>query len=103
MLLVYLDGTASIIKSSPNLEMIAMTTSGSEDNEVFIYEQYTEDDGKRSQKSWSKWSVRTGEKIIAMEFRRNALTLVTYLSNKIFVKKIDMYTRVTASPIRCIS
>lgn len=95
----YLEGTAHLFASSPNLEMLAMTTTDSGDNALYVYEQYTEGDGKRVQKSWSTWEFATDEKIVDVKFRRNELVLLVAKGNILIVKTIPMYTRVTTSPI----
>jgi hypothetical protein len=95
----YLTGKAELFAGSPNLEMLAMTTSDSADNELFIYEQYTERGGKRSQQAWSTWKFTDDEVILDMKFRRNELIVIVAKGNDVIVKAIPMYTRVTTSPI----
>jgi hypothetical protein len=95
----YLKGNAEILVSSPNLEMIAMTTSESPDNTVFIYEQYTESSGKRSQQSWSEWNFADNERVVDLKFRRNELVVLVAKGNNLIIKTIPMYTRVTTSPL----
>ena len=95
----YLAGTAELFAASPNLEMLAMTTSESAGNTLFIYEQYTESGGKRSQRSWSEWEFADGETILDIKFRRNELVVLVAKGNDLVIKSIPMYTRITASPI----
>lgn len=95
----YLTGTAKLLASSPNLEMLAMTTTTSADNVLFIYEQYTESSGKRTQQSWSEWNFADDEKIIDIKFRRNELVVLVAKGLNLIVKAIPMYTRVTSSPL----
>lgn len=95
----YLKGTAKLMAASPNLEMIAMTTTGSANNELYIYEQYTEAGGKRSQRSWSTWQFADNETIVDIKFRKNELILLVAKDKTLVVKAIPMYTRVTASPL----
>lgn len=89
----YMQGEAEILVGSPNLEMLAMTTSGGEPNELFIYEQFTEG-GKPTQQSWSTWTLPENNTILAMEFRRDKLELTVQVGNNIFLKSLDMYSRV---------
>lgn len=95
----YLAGKASLMAASPNLEMIAMTTTNGANNQLFIYEQYTESGGKRSQQSWSEWQFADDETIVDMKFRRNELILLVAKGSTLLIKAVPMYTRVTASPL----
>jgi hypothetical protein len=95
----YLKGKATLLAASPNLEMIAMTTSNTPDNTIFIYEQYTEAEGKRSQQAWSEWTFAAEEVIVDLRFRRNALVVLVAVDGRLIVKTLPMYTRVTASPL----
>lgn len=95
----YLTGQAELFAASPNLEMLAMTTSTSAGNTLFIYEQYTESSGKRSQQSWSEWQFADDETIVDIKFRRNELVLLVAKGTRLIVKTVPMYTRVTASPL----
>lgn len=95
----YLTGTAKKLTSSPNLEMLAMTTTNSAGNVLFVYEQYTDKTGKRSQQSWSEWQFADNETIIDITFRRSELVVIVSKGNDIVVKTLPMYTRVSTSPI----
>jgi hypothetical protein len=95
----YMPGKAKLLAASPNLEMLAMTTEDSDDNVLYIYEQYTTSEGKRSQRSWSTWELSGDEKIVDIKFRRNELVLLTVAGNTILLKSIQMYTRITTSPL----
>ena len=95
----YLQGKATLFAASPNLEMLAMKTDDGAGNKLFVYEQYTDKSGKRSQQSWSEWVFAEGEVIVDIKFRRNELVLLTARSGKLFVKAVPMYTRVTTSPL----
>lgn len=95
----YLKGKAKLFAASPNLEMLALVTDDIVDNRIFIYEQYTEGDGKRSQSAWSEWLFPEDNKILDIKFRRNELILLMAVGTKVFVKAIPMYTRVTTSPL----
>ena len=95
----YLSGTAKLLAASPNLEMIAMTTTESPDNTLFIYEQYTTSQGKRVQQSWSTWQFAADEKVIDIKFRKNELIVLVARGTDLIVKAIPMYTRVTTSPL----
>lgn len=92
----YMGGEASILVGSPNLEMLAMTTTTSPQNEIFIYEQFTKD-GKQAQQSWSTWTLPTDNKILAMEFRRDKLTVTVQVGDDIIQKSINMYSRVATN------
>lgn len=95
----YLTGTAELMAASPNLEMIAMTTTNSVGNKLFIYEQYTDKEGKRSQQSWSEWVVGApDDNIVDIKFRRNELILLVAKGSDLVVVAVPMYTRVTTSP-----
>ena len=95
----YLKGTASLLAASPNLEMIAMTTTDTPDNTIFIYEQYTEAGGKRTQQAWSEWTFAANDVIVDLRFRRNSLVVLVATGGRLIVKTLAMYTRVTASPL----
>jgi len=92
----YMEGEAKILVGSPNLEMLAMTTTGNAGNEIFIYEQFTEN-RKQTQTSWSKWTLPSDNKIIAMNFRRDKLALTVKVGTKIINKSINMYSRVAVN------
>lgn len=92
-----LKGEATLFAASPNLEMIALATSGAASNELFIYEQYTESGGKRSQEAWSVWRFSSDEEIKDIRFRKNELVLVTLQDGDIVTKAIPMYSRVTST------
>jgi hypothetical protein len=89
----YMEGEAKLLASSPNLEMLAVTTTDSASNVVFIYEQFT-DGGKKLQRAWSTWELPTGNDILHIAFRRDKLTLVVRVGTKVLLKTIDMYSRV---------
>lgn len=91
----YMDGQAKLMTASPNLEMIAVVTEGAAGNQLFMYEQYTDDTGKRRQRSWSEWILSGNSKIIDIEFRNDRLTLIVNENNNIVLKEIDMYSRVS--------
>lgn len=95
----YLTGKAKLFAASPNLEMLVMTTTDGNDNELFVYEQYTESGGKRTQRSWSTWKFADNEVIVDVKFRRNELVLLVAKGNALIVKTVPMYTRVTTSPL----
>lgn len=95
----YLSGKAKLLAASPNLEMIAMTTTESDQNTIFIYEQYTESGGKRSQQSWSEWVFADDEIVVDIRFRRNELVVLVAKDTDLVIKTLPMYTRVTASPL----
>jgi hypothetical protein len=73
--------------------MLAVTTTDSANNIVFIYEQFT-DGGKKLQRAWSTWELPTGNDILHIAFRRDKLTLVVRVGTKVLLKTIDMYSRV---------
>jgi len=95
----YLSGKAKLLAASPNLEMLAMTTDVGAGNVLFIYEQYTDSAGKRSQQSWSEWEFADDETIVDIKFRRNELVVLTAKGTDLIVKAIPMYTRVTSSAL----
>jgi hypothetical protein len=90
----YMEGEAKLMAGSPNLEMIAMTTTGSPQNVLFIYEQFT-DQGKKLQTSWSTWELPENLEILHIAFRRDKLVITVKDDvNRIVLKTIDMYSRV---------
>lgn len=89
----YMLGEADLLVGSPNLNMIAMTTTGGASNEIFIYEEFREK-GTAIQKSWSKWTIPEDNKILGMSFRRDTLTLTIQAGTKIFSKSFVMYSRI---------
>lgn len=89
----YMAGEAQVLAGSPNLEMLAMTTTDSPDNVVFIYEQFT-DQGKRTQQSWSTWELPSDNEVLHLAFRRDKLTITVRVGGDIILKTIDMYSRV---------
>ena len=92
----YMEGEAVLFAGSPNLEMLAMTTSNAAQNELFIYEQFT-NGGKKLQQSWSKWTLPEGNEILHISFQRDKLTLTVRVGSDILVKTIDMYSRVATN------
>lgn len=95
----YLKGKATLLAASPNLEMLAVVTDESDDNSIYIYEQYTTAQGKRSQQAWSEWKFADNEKVLDVKFRRNELVILTAKGNNLIVKAVPMYTRVTTSTL----
>lgn len=91
----YMPGKAKLLTASPNLEMIAMVTEGAAQNQLYIYEQYTDDTGKRSQRSWSTWELSGTTEILNIEFRNDRLTLIVRENGNVVLKEIDMYSRVS--------
>ncbi len=94
----YLKGNITRMVASPNLEMIALTTEGSSQNSLYIYDQYTDKSGKTVQQAWSTWELTEGLSIVDIQFRRSVLTVTVTDGNGLFVKELSMYTRVTSSP-----
>ena len=92
----YMRGQAKILVGSPNLEMLAMTTTGSLQNEIFIYEQFSQGD-QVSQQSWSTWTLPEDNKILAMNFRRDRLTVTVQVGLNIYQKSFNMYSRVATN------
>lgn len=93
----YMQGVATNLVASPNLEMLAMTTSESEDNKVFIYEQFTNDDGSKSQKSWSEWVFASEGTIIDLEFRNDTLAVIQRVGERIVIQEVRLYSKVAVS------
>lgn len=91
----YMRGAAKLLTASPNLEMIAMVTEGTEENRIFMYEQYTNDANQRLQRSWSEWAFSGSNKILDIELRNDRLTMIVEESGNIVLKEVDMYSRVT--------
>ena len=90
----YMEGEAKLMAGSPNLEMIALTTTNSPQNVLFIYEQFT-DQGKKLQKSWSTWEIPADLEILHLAFRRDKLVITVREDGfRIVLKTIDMYSRV---------
>ncbi len=92
----YMKGEAKLLVGSPNLEMIALTTTESLVNEIFIYEQFS-NAGKKTQMSWSRWVLPTDNEILHMTFRRDKLDIVVRVGTAIILKSIDMYSRVAVN------
>lgn len=89
----YLPGEVTQLVSSPNLEMMAVTTDGAAGNELFIYEQFTSGDSK-SQMSWSKWTLPTNNNIVKIYFSKAALNVLVIENSKLIHKKFQMYSSV---------
>lgn len=92
----YLKGEAKLFVGSPNLEMLAVTTTDSLANEIYIYEQFSSG-GEKTQLSWSKWVLPIENEIVHLAFRRDKLDVFVRVGNDIIVKSIDMYSRVASS------
>lgn len=93
----YMQGDIELMVANSNLEMIALTTTRGTGNELFIFEQFIDLDGSRTQISWSKWVLPTTTHIKAMDFRGDELTIVSVEGTEVVLKSIDMYTRSTTS------
>lgn len=93
----YMPGKAKLLAASPNLEMIAVTTSEAADNQLFMYEQYTNTKGEKAQRSWSEWLISGNSKILDLEFRNDRLTILVVENNNVVLKEIDMYARVSTT------
>lgn len=92
----YMKGAAKILVGSPNLEMLALTTTSAPANEIYIYESFTST-GKATQTSWSTWTLPEDNVILAMSFRRDKLALTIQIGNDIVQKSINMYSRVATN------
>ena len=89
----YMPGKAKLLVGSPNLGMIAMTSSDAPTNHIFIYEEFRE--AKQVlQKSWSTWTLPEGNEIIGMSFRRDILAVTVRVSGNILIKSFAMYSRI---------
>ena len=93
----YMKGDAKVMVANSSLEMIAMTTTGTPTNELFIFEQFTDLDGSRKQMSWSRWVLPTTTNIVDMDFRSNSLTILSTEGEEVLLKSIDMYTKSATS------
>jgi len=91
----YMSGSVKLMTASPNLEMIAVVTEGAAANQLFMYEQYTDDTGKRRQRSWGQWVISGNSEILDIEFRNDRLTLIVNEQGNIILKEIDIYSRVS--------
>lgn len=92
----YMQGRAKLIAASPNLEMIAVVTTEAAVNQLFVYEQFTQPDGSRLQKSWGQWLLSSDDKIIDLAFKNDVLSIVTIdATNSIILKEIKMYARIS--------
>lgn len=91
----YMRGKATLLTASPNLEMIAMVTEGADKNQVFIYEQYTDNRGKRISSSWSTWKFSGNARIIDLVFKNDELEVIAHEDGKVFIKHVSMYSRVS--------
>jgi len=92
----YMKGNAKLFAGSPNLEMLAMTTTGAAPNELFIYEQFTQE-GSVGQQAWSKWVIPDVDEIVALDFTESALTLIVANSRRLYAKTFNMYSRVATN------
>lgn len=93
----YLSGEVSVLTGSPNLSMIAVKTTGSEPNEIFVYEQFKTKDGKKLQQSWSKWIFPATTEVIDMDFRDDRLNLICQEGGQIQLKSVRMYSNVAVN------
>lgn len=92
----YMPGVAEVLVGSPNLDMLAMTTTESADNVIYVYEQFTEG-GETSQRSWSTWTLPEDNVVLAMNFRRDQLSVVVQVGTQIIQKAINMYSKVATT------
>ena len=89
----YMPGKAKLLVGSPNLGMIAMTSSGAPSNHIFIYEEFRE--AKQVlQKSWSTWTLPEDNEIIGMSFRRDILAVTVRVGGNILIKSFALYSRI---------
>jgi len=91
-----MSGEAKLLAGSPNLEMLAMTTTGTVSNEVFVYEQFTSG-GKNTQQSWSTWKLPLDHEVLHLSFRRDKLQFVIRIGGMVRLQTIDMYSRVAVN------
>lgn len=93
----YMQGVAQLLAGSPNLDMVAMTTTDSPANVLFIYEQFTHA-GKKTQQSWSTWELPTSDEILHITFRRDELIVIVKVGDSVRLKTINMYSKVALAP-----
>ncbi|QDP58703.1 MAG: putative tail tubular protein [Prokaryotic dsDNA virus sp.] len=91
----YMQGKAKMLTSSPNLEMLAMTTENAARNQIFVYEQYTDTTGKRRNQAWSEWTFAGDGEIVDLQFKNDKLSVLMVEGSKLYSKPISMYTRAT--------
>ena len=90
-----MQGSATLMTASPNLEMIAVKTTDSDRNQLYVYEQYSGRDRKRRQQSWSEWVFSGDAEIVDIEFRNDELTVISHEGTALYVKTIKMYSKAT--------
>lgn len=93
----YLKGEVSVMTGSANLSMIALTTTDTPANELFIYEQFKNSEGQKLQQSWSKWILPVTTEIIDMDFQDDRLEIVCQEGGHIQLKSIRMYSNVAVN------
>ena len=89
----YIEGTIISMKASSTLEMAVVISDQSGENELFVYEQYTEFDEAR-QRSWSKWKLPENTFISDAEFIDNKLRLLVVIANRLQVWFVELNSRV---------
>ncbi len=75
--------------------MVAVRTTESEDNVIYIYEQLTTSKGT-AQKSWSTWKICGNIEIMSIEFNGSKLVIHALEGDRIIVEEVDMYARVSS-------
>jgi hypothetical protein len=93
----YLQGEISVLTGSANLSMIAVKTTGSALNEIFVYEQFKNREGQALQQSWSKWILPVTTEVIDMDFKDDRLDIICQEGGRIQLKSIRMYSNVAVN------
>jgi len=91
----YLSGDVKLLKASPNLDMLAVVSTGMSHNEVAIYEQFTKLQDDVKQQAWCKWVLSPDTIIVDLEFSADKLTVLASELGNLVIKEIHMYSQFT--------
>lgn len=89
----YIQGTILQMVGNSNLEMLIVRTSDSS-NVLFVYEQYTNVEGVKEQRSWSKWVFPETTNIVDITMEANNLSILSREGDDYIQKDVQIFSRV---------
>jgi hypothetical protein len=76
--------------------MLALTTTNGDQNEIFVYEQFTLE-GDKTQLAWSKWILPTNNNIQSIKLTGDRMDVLVVENGNLYLKRLEMYTSVASS------
>lgn len=92
----YLLGRITKLVANATNEMLFVQTDSSPGNELFVYEQFTDDKDVKKQKSWSKWVFPESLDIQDINLEFNKLSIVSLSGGKLWKHAVYLESRLAS-------